>query len=242
MNYYSEVIFLDRTKLDLTDTDVANAQKVQCFDMYFQRDTENLGTFWFKPKFLKSKPVEEFIDELKSRTRITVRESLGFLSLEYPYGYDKEDIYIFDYLIHQLARIPAIFTLSTSRSIVGKSFQKCLEELINIDTFYSFKVLFNYTDVLDRIHSKRLSKSRIKNILTTGGKQTAIAVELLRPCAVEHVPSGKFLQTDIFDKDAIEILQFYGREDFLEEVLGDAPKNINEFQLDKKFKLHALPL
>lgn len=240
MTSYSSVLFLDKDKLNLTEADVENAYKVQCFDMYFQRDPENLGTFWFRPRFPDSKPVQEFLYELSSRTEITIRESLEFYRLEYPYGYDNEDIYILDYLIHQLIRIPAIFNLSTSRSILNKTFQECLEELINIDTFYSFKVLFDYRDVLDRIHSKRLSKSRIRNILTTGGKQTAIITELLRPCAVEHVPTGKFLQTDIFDKDAIEILQFYGREDLLAEVLGDSPKCIGEFQLDKKFKLHAM--
>lgn len=235
MEYYSSVLIYVNHKEILGESDVSKAFYFSHADSYFPQ--RNIGDqFWFRPELCSSPAIEEFLGELEKRTPIKVFKSCGFFRLDYPRIYSRSERYTYDYIIHSLIRIPAI---AGDLGIKSDSFQELLDGVISKEFHDSFEIHFSFCDVLDKLYPKTLSKKQIKN-LAVPYSRTELIAELLRPVAVQHIPSGKFLQAEFFDSNIVESLKINGREDLLREILGDSKKRIKVFPLNVKFRLYAV--
>lgn len=238
---FSHVIYLDVDKPKLSREDLHKATQARCFDGYFfwrNPDGRNPdGGFWFRPVISKCPALNEFWTEVEKLSSLRIRRSFGFVSIEYPKEYSRREVFVYDYLLHQFARIPTIL-VTTSEEEIPESFQDCIEKTIQDGNFYfSFNVRFDYREVLKRLTPGRLSGEILETILGGQKKQTWIVSEILRPVAVVHVPTGKFIQRNMYNEDAIELLQFYGQQLILDKVLADTPAIIEKFPLHPRLKL-----
>ncbi len=241
---FSHVIYLDTEKQKLSREDLHKAIQARCFDGYFSWRNQD-GDFWFQPVISKCPALNEFWAEIEKLTSLRIRRSFGLVSIEYPKEYSRKEIFAYDYLIHQFARIPTILVVTSeeqdeemAEENIPASFQDCIERTIESGNFYfSFNVHFDYREVLKRLTPGRLSGEVLETILGGQKKQTWIVSEILRPVAVMHVPTGKFIQRNMYNGDAIELLQFYKQESILEKVLADTPVIIEKFPLHPRLKL-----
>lgn len=197
MEFFSRVVINATDDIypeEFLDTSI----RAECFDFYIRR--QEVGEkFYFRPEVYVG-CLDEFRDYLCKVTGIRISDvgySDGFLEVLYPPGYSESIKVSYNYLFHQLMRIPAVLEdVSGEGTSSNLSFQGALDRTNEVNSYWGFEVKFDWKDFVNCIRPLYFD---IKE------KQTKALLQVISPFACEYC--GYFLSGDpLLDTGHIKLI------------------------------------
>lgn len=171
MDFYTRAVMNMRPNIDPEEIEEESCS-YDCFDSYIRKQRDWEG-FAFRPE-VYAPCLNEFREYLFRITGINIYKipySSGFFSVKYPTGYTDSMIYSYNYMFHQLMRIPTIVE-NISVSLDREPFQEFIDAVHTIEPYWGFEVQFDWKDFVRCIRPVEFS------ILH---KQTSALLQIMSP-------------------------------------------------------------